>query len=101
MLKTAVIEIVRFCTRFSKSVILAALILAGLSCWYTSENFAINTDISKLISTDLDWRQREMAYDKAFPGTFDGMVAVVEAPTADECEAVCGRLVALVQGAAA
>lgn len=98
MLKTVVIEIVRFCTRFSKSVILAALILAGLSCWYTSENFAINTDISKLISTDLDWRQREIAYDKAFPGTFDGMVAVVEAPTAELTQLATHELEQKLQG---
>ena len=60
-----------------------AVALAGLSIWYTSQHFALNTDISKLISPDLDWRQREIAFEKAFPGSHESIVAVVEAPTAE------------------
>lgn len=83
MLKNVVVQIVTGCTRYAKTVVLLGIVLAGLSAWYTAENFAINTDISKLISPALDWRQREIAYDKAFPGSYDGMVAVVDAPTAE------------------
>ena len=53
MLKNVVVHIVRSCTHYAKTVILIAVALAGLSVWYTSEHFALNTDISKLISTDL------------------------------------------------
>jgi hopanoid biosynthesis associated RND transporter like protein HpnN len=62
-------------------VVLIALVLSALSAWYTSKNFALNTDISKLISPDLDWRKREVAYEKAFPGSHESIVAVVDAPT--------------------
>ena len=44
-------------------------------------HFAITTDINKLISPDLDWRQREIAYEKAFPGSFGSILVVVDAPT--------------------
>ncbi len=60
---------------------LIAVALTGLSAWYTSQHFALNTDISKLISPDLDWRKREVAYETAFPGSHESIVAVVEAPT--------------------
>ncbi len=81
MLKNVVVQIVTACTHHAKTVVLIAVALAGLSVWYTSQNFAINTDISKLISTDLPWRQREIAFEKAFPGSHELIVAVVEAPT--------------------
>ena len=46
-------------------VVFALLTVA--SAVYTARNFAINTDISNLISPDIDWRQREIALEKAFP----------------------------------
>jgi predicted RND superfamily exporter protein len=81
VLKNIVVQIVRLCTAYPRTVVLVALALTGLSAWYTSQHFALNTDISKLISPDLDWRQREIAYEKAFPGSHESIVAVVEAPT--------------------
>lgn len=83
MLKNIVVQIVSACTQYAKTVLLVALLLTGWSVWYSIENFSINTDISKLISPSLDWRKREIAYDKAFPGGYENIVAVVEAPTAE------------------
>src|SRR5580704_4331305 len=40
----------------------------------------MTTDINKLISTDMPWRQGEMAFEKAFP-QYELIVAVIEAPT--------------------
>ncbi len=81
MLKRLVVQLVNLCTRYAKTAIALSLLLTVASGVYTARNFAINTDISKLISTDLGWRQREIAYEKAFPGSHDNIVAVVEAPT--------------------
>lgn len=83
MLKNFVVQTVTTCTRYAKTVVFLSVALAALSVWYTSDHFAINTDISKLISPNLDWRKREIAFEKAFPGTQDSIVAVVEAPTAE------------------
>ena len=60
--------------------LLAAVITAG-SGFYAANHFAITTDINKLISPDLGWRQRELAYEKSFPGSFGSILAVVDAPT--------------------
>jgi hopanoid biosynthesis associated RND transporter like protein HpnN len=57
------------------------LVLAAASAYYSAHHFAISTDIGKLISPDLPWRQREIAYEKAFPGRNELILAVVEAKT--------------------
>ncbi|MGI8527269.1 MAG: MMPL family transporter [Pseudolabrys sp.] len=51
--------------------------------FYTARHFAINTDINRLISPDLDWRKREADFEKAFPGHFGSSLVVVDAPTAE------------------
>lgn len=60
---------------------MAGLALAAVAGVYSHRNFAINTDVANLISPDLDWRQREINFEKAFPGRNDSILAVVEAPT--------------------
>jgi hypothetical protein len=62
-------------------VITAALLLAVASTIYTVQNFAISTDINKLISPDLSWRQRETAFETAFPQRNEVLLVVVQAPT--------------------
>ena len=60
------------------------LVGVALAAWagnYAYRNFAINTDVAKLISPNLDWRKREIEFEKAFPGKNDTILAVIEAPT--------------------
>jgi len=83
VLKKLVVQLVGACIRFPKTTVLIGLVLAVLAGAYTARHFAINTDISQMIAPDLDWRQREIGYDKAFPGSYDIIVAVVDAPTAE------------------
>lgn len=65
-------------------MLLAGVGLAIVTGVYSQRNFAINTDVAKLISPDLDWRKREIDYEKAFPGHHDTVLAVVEAPTPEQ-----------------
>ena len=58
---------------------------------YSVRNFGINTDINKLISPDLDWRQRDIAFEKAFDQE-RLIIAVVEAPTAEFASAASAAL---------
>jgi hopanoid biosynthesis associated RND transporter like protein HpnN len=81
MLVSAIVRTVSTCVRHPKATILASLVLAIASGYYAGTHFAINTDINKLISPSLDWRQREIAFEKLFPGHFDSTLVVVEAPT--------------------
>lgn len=81
MLTRTIVSLVRFCTRHAWLVILAGVALAAAAGVYSHRNFAINTDVATLISPDLDWRKREIDFEKAFPGRNDSILAVVEAPT--------------------
>ena len=83
MLAKAVTLIVRFCTRFPWVIIALSVVATAASVTYSVRNFAINTDINKLISPDLDWRKREAEFEKAFPGHFGSTLVVVEAPTTE------------------
>jgi hypothetical protein len=64
-------------------IIVLGLAAAAASAAYAARHFAINTDVNKLISPDLDWRQRELEFEKLFPGHFGSTLMVVDAPTAE------------------
>ncbi len=83
MLASTVTAVVRFCTRFPLLIIVLAGVAAAGSVVYSVRHFAINTDINKLISPDLDWRKREAEFEKEFPGHFGSTLVVVDAPTAE------------------
>ena len=57
-------------------VVLLSALLTVLSAWYAVSHFAINTDSNTLIASDLPWRQRQEAFDKAFPQN-DGLILMV------------------------
>jgi len=83
MLAAAVTSLVRFCTRFPWPIILLAILAAAGSALYSARHFAINTDINTLISSKLDWRQREAEFEKAFPTHFGSTLIVIDAPKAE------------------
>jgi uncharacterized protein len=80
VLTKIVVSIVQTCTRFAATTVLIALALAIGAGIYAAEHFEINTDINKLISSKLDWRQRDIQFDQAFDRD-STILAVVEAPT--------------------
>jgi uncharacterized protein len=80
VLTSIVVWIVRTCTRFATLTLLVGLGLAIGGGYYTANHFAINTDINTLISERMDWRQRDIQFDKAFDRD-STILAVVEAPT--------------------
>ena len=63
------------------TIIVGFVILTFISGLYLVRHFSINTDVNALISADLPWRQRELAYKSAFPQSTQGILAVVDAPT--------------------
>jgi hopanoid biosynthesis associated RND transporter like protein HpnN len=83
MLGRIVAGIVRFCTRFPWPVIILAVCTAAGAAAYSVTHFAITTDINKLISSSLDWRQRERTFEREFPGHFRSTLVVVDAPTSE------------------
>ena len=83
MLRHAIVSLVVRCTRHAWVTIIVATLLGVISGVYAARHFAINTDINTLISPDLTWRQREIAFEKAFPQHLRSILVVVEAPTAE------------------
>ena len=73
-------------------IIVAFAILTFASGLYVVRHFSINTDVNALISADLPWRQRELAYEAAFPQSTQGILAVVEAPTPELASAAATAL---------
>ncbi len=85
--------IIDFCIRRAWLVILAsALVLVG-STVYVARHFAVNTNVSNLLSPNLPWRQRELAYQAAFPQQATSILAVVSAPSPEFAGAAANVLV--------
>ncbi|MBR0788128.1 MMPL family transporter [Bradyrhizobium manausense] len=93
MLQSVVVAIVRACTRFASLVVVLGLLLAVGAGYYTSRHFAINTDINSLIAQNLDWRQRDQEFDRAFDRDAT-ILAVVEARTPEMATAAADALFA-------
>lgn len=83
MIKAVIKSLILQCTRWPWTVLVFSVALAALAGYYCSGHFAINTDISRLISRDLPWRQREIAFNKAFPQNAESILIVVDAPTSE------------------
>ena len=82
MLTSLIVRVIDVCTRYAWQVVVVGLVLAAASGVYTARHFAINSDISALLSNDIGWRQRELAFEQAFR-RFERIFIVVEAPTAE------------------
>jgi hopanoid biosynthesis associated RND transporter like protein HpnN len=78
--------------RHAWSVLLLAILLTGVALHYTARHFAMTTDTAELISTDLDWRQRELAYEAAFPQLENLTVVVLDGATPELADAAAARL---------
>src|SRR5215468_3560983 len=75
MLQQAVVNIVDYFTRYAAQIIGIAALL-GLAT-------AIYADVYKLISKELPWRQREVAFEKSFPRKEETILAIIDAPTSE------------------
>src|SRR5207244_6112329 len=83
MLQRAIVTIVDCCTRYAAQIIGIAVLLGLVTGIFAAGHFAIDADVNKLISKQLPWRQREVAFEKAFPPKEQTILAVVDAPTAE------------------
>ena len=93
MLDNALARVVRFCVRYPALVIVPALLLALGSGVYAARHFAVNTDVSRLLSPDLPWRQREIAYRTAFPQQSESIIVVVDADIPEHAAMAAAALV--------
>ena len=92
MLVSAIARTVEYCIRHAHAVIAVALGIALAAGVYAARHFAINTGFDQLIPPELPWRQRNIAYEKAFPGSFDSTLIVVDAPSEEQVGAASAAL---------
>ena len=94
MIETAILKIFRICTARPALTLSLYLLLTLGAVLFTSENFAIHTDTSQLISSRLPWRQRELQLDAAFPQQVDTLLVVVDGATPELADDGAKRLAA-------
>ncbi|HTU55944.1 MAG TPA: MMPL family transporter [Acetobacteraceae bacterium] len=73
-------------------VVLVGIVLAAGSGFYASRHLGVNTDTDQMFSASLSWRQREMAFERAFPQFQGLLVAVIDAKVPEEAEATARGL---------
>jgi hopanoid biosynthesis associated RND transporter like protein HpnN len=88
-----VVRAIGFCAQNAWPVIVVSILLTLLSSWYAATHFAMTTDVNRLISPNIAWRQREATLEKAFP-QYETIVAVVDAPTPELVDEATGALAA-------
>ncbi len=87
-----VVRAIDFCAQNAWPVIVVSILLTVLSSWYAATHFTMTTDVNQLISPNIPWRQREAAFEKAFP-QFELIVAVIDAPTPELVDEATDALV--------
>lgn len=92
MLTRLVVRTVEFSSRRPWTIVILAVVLTGLSAFYATQHFAINTDIGKLIDSKEDWAKRDTALERAFPDRANVTLVVVEAPAIELADAAAGEL---------
>lgn len=78
-------------------VALAGLLLGLLALGFAATNFKISSDTSALISQKLPYRQRELAFDRAFPGQGDSILVVIDGATPELAASAADRLAQALQ----
>ena len=85
-------RIVAISARHPLLVLLLAAALAVAALAYSARHFAMSTDTADLISTKLEWRQKELAYEAAFPQLQKVTIVVVDGATPELADDAAARL---------
>lgn len=86
--------LVDWCRRNAWLVVALSLLASALFGWASYTRLSIDTDTVRLLSSDLPWRQREIAFDKEFPQNSDLLAIVVDGSTPEQAEAATSALAA-------
>src|SRR5689334_3990592 len=94
LVRALLVRLVDFCRRAATFVVIAALLIAGLCGYYAATHLSIDTDTNKLISENVPWRQREAAFDRAFPQNTALLAIVIDGATPDQADDAAAALTA-------
>lgn len=84
--QTKLAAIARLSSRHAVWVVLAGIILALGSVFYTPRHLAVDTNTDDLFSPKLPWRQAQTALNQSFPQFNDLLVGVITAKTPEEAD---------------
>ena len=79
-------EMVEFSRRWAIWLSAVLLLLSIVGAIFAAQRLHLDTDIDKLMSPDLPWRQREAGMERAFPQNIDLLVVVVDGDTPDRVQ---------------
>lgn len=79
MLRTTIVRLVEFSTRYARTVVGAGILVAVLCTAYAAQHFSVVTDVRQLFPANLPWAQRASQFMESFP-QYEVLV-VVSAPT--------------------
>jgi hopanoid biosynthesis associated RND transporter like protein HpnN len=91
-IETKLAAIARLSSRHAAWMVLAGVLIAIGSAFYTKHHLGIDTNTDDLFSAKLPWRQAQMAMNKDFPQYQDLLVGVVDAKTPEEADATAAAI---------
>jgi uncharacterized protein len=91
-------RLVAFSVRSRWLVLVAALLLTVAGGLIAAHRFRINTDVERLIASDVPWRQDENRFEEAFPQRANLVVAVIEASTPEQADEAAAALAGKLEG---
>jgi hypothetical protein len=77
-------RIVEFSRSHALAVAAIYFVLTVVGGFFTASRISIDTDLSKLIASDVPWRQQERALNEAFPQNNDLLAIVIDGATPDQ-----------------
>jgi hopanoid biosynthesis associated RND transporter like protein HpnN len=92
--RSLIARLVALCADRAWLVLALGLLLGAVAAFYVVTHFAMTTDTAQLLSSKLPWRQREIAFDHAFPPDGSRIVIVVDGKTPELAEAGAAALAA-------
>src|SRR5436190_12373915 len=87
-------RIVAFCARNVGFVLVSALLAGVLCAFYAATHFAINSNAESLISSQTNWRKRNIVFDAEFPQLGNTIDIVIDGATPELAERGAAALAA-------
>ncbi len=92
MFEPLLVAVVEGSVRRARLVVALAAACAAAAIFYTAGQITIDTNVARLLSSDLPWRQREATFDAVFPGRVGVLVVVVDGATPELAELAAAKL---------
>jgi hopanoid biosynthesis associated RND transporter like protein HpnN len=98
MIQRKIEAVVRWCGRHALPVALSFIVAGAVAALYDVSAFKMNSNTSDIVSRDAPWRQREKAFDAAFPQFSELIVVVIDGATPERAEAAAQTLTTALAG---